>query len=566
MHASRDVGGAAAGGAAPGGVAAVLVEAPVAPYRRAPWVERVPGPTWAPRWDRRIVAALVALAAMLRIPNLGRAYWVDEGISVGIAGHPLAQIPGLLRHDGSPPLFYVILHGWLRWFGSSPVATHSLALATSLAVVVAAAWAGRILFGRAAGLAAAALAGTSPFLNWYGTETRMYTLVCALSLVAVTFAVRAVRHRRGADAVGAVLAGAALLYTHNWGLYLVAATVGVVAVRAWRDGDRRLGRSAVAAGAAVGVLYLPWVPSFAAQATSTAAPWAVPPGVGDIFADPASMMGGTVGVLVAPLLVLGSWWTLSERRAARLLSTDEDRAGSDGAGLLAVVGVATLAIGWLVAQVEPSWTVRYLAVTFGPLLLAAAGSLAGTSRGRAVLLGVCALCSGWSLIGTVLPNTSAGSAKSNVAAVATAASAYLHPGDVVVVTQTEQMAVLRHYLPAGLTWVTPTGPVADPTVVDWRNLVPRLQGAEVCATVLPSVAALPPGANVLEIAPLRAIGASGSTWSRTVNGRVVDIEALLAHQSALEATRSFAEATVPKPFSAVVGELFVKQPGAITCP
>jgi hypothetical protein len=39
--------------------------------------------------DTLIVGALVVGAAALRLPTLTRAYWVDEGISVGIAGHPL---------------------------------------------------------------------------------------------------------------------------------------------------------------------------------------------------------------------------------------------------------------------------------------------------------------------------------------------------------------------------------------------------------------------------------------------------------------------------------------------
>ena len=251
--------------------------APALRARPRPWLERLPEAPWAPRWDVRIVAALIALAALLRLPNLGRSYWVDEGISVGIAGHPLWQIPALLRRDGSPPLFYYLLHYWLRWFGSSPAATHTLALLISLGVVVAAWWAGWTLFGRAAGLAAAGLAATSPFLNWYGTETRMYTLVCGLGLVAVTLVVRALRWRRLADAVGAVVAYAALLYTHNWALYLYAVTVAVLLVRAARDGDRPLARAAILAAAAVALLYLPWLPSFVVQARTTAAPWAVPP-------------------------------------------------------------------------------------------------------------------------------------------------------------------------------------------------------------------------------------------------------------------------------------------------
>lgn len=533
--------------------------------RRTPLIERVPEVPWGPARDRLIVAALVLVAAVLRLPTIGRGYWVDEGISVGIAGHPVRQIPALLRHDGSPPLFYLALHWWMQWFGTSPAATHTLALGISLGVVVVAWWSGRTLFGRAGGLAAAALSATSPFLNWYGTETRMYTLVCGLSLAGVTFAVRGVRRRRAADAVGAVVTFTALLYTHNWGLYLAVVTGGVLAVRAVLGGDRRLLRAVLLASAAVAVAYLPWLPSFLAQARSTAAPWAVPPGIGDFFADPASMLGGTLGILVAPLLALGGWWTRAERRAAVSADVEQPSAGGDGVGLLVAVGIATLVAGWMAAQVDPSWTIRYLAVAFGPLLLASAGALACTSRGRAVIAAVCALCTAWSAVGALLPNPSAYSAKSNVAAVAAAASLDLHPGDVVVVAQTEQLAVLSHYLPAGLTYVTPTGVVSDPSVVDWRNLVPRLRAADVCQTVLPLIAALPPGADVLEINPLKAIGASGSQWSRVANGKVTAVDRLLAGQPSLTATRSYAEATVPRPFSAVVGELFVKQAGAVRC-
>ncbi|HMC40057.1 MAG TPA: hypothetical protein VKI19_10380, partial [Acidimicrobiales bacterium] len=42
--------------------------------------------------DRNVVGLLVLLALVLRVPNLGRAYWIDEGISVGIASHPLGRI------------------------------------------------------------------------------------------------------------------------------------------------------------------------------------------------------------------------------------------------------------------------------------------------------------------------------------------------------------------------------------------------------------------------------------------------------------------------------------------
>src|SRR2546423_12074966 len=83
------------------------------------------------------VAAFAVLAATLRLRALSAPYWIDEGISVGVAGHPLSAIPGVLRQDGSPPLYYLLLHLWMALFGSAPSSTY--ALYAGLAIVCVAA-------------------------------------------------------------------------------------------------------------------------------------------------------------------------------------------------------------------------------------------------------------------------------------------------------------------------------------------------------------------------------------------------------------------------------------------
>lgn len=505
--------------------------------------------------DRAAVAALTVVALALRVPNLGRAYWIDEGISVGIASHRVGQIPHLLRLDGSPPLFYLVLHYWIRLFGSSEVATHALPLMASLAAVPLAYWGARDIFDRRAGIAAAALMATNPFLNWYSTETRMYTIVVAVAIVALTLTLRAVRDRRLRPAAGAVVAFAALLYTHDWAIYLVAATGAALVAMAWERGDRRLAFWVGVAGAATVVLWAPWIPSFVAQARTTAAPWAVRPAVGDFFADPATALGGTIGFLIAPLLAAGVWYTRRRRPLG------------DGrlAGALGAIGLLTAGIGWLGAQIEPSWTVRYLAVIVAPFLLAAGGALASSQTGRRVVVAVCGLLGVWSVIGSVLPNPNAPYAKSNVKAVALAAAPQLAPGDVVVVTQTEQLAVLAHYLPAGLQYVTPTGGVSDPYVVDWRNIVKRLQGANACAAVAPWIDNLPVGAHILEVNPVRKLGAAGSAWSKAVTAQVISVDELLADDPSLVPIGTYAEAVSPQPYSPVVGELFRKTAAGARC-
>jgi hypothetical protein len=152
-----------------------------------------------------------------------------------------------------------------------------------------------------------------------------------------------------------------------------------------------------------------------------------------------------------------------------------------------------------------------------------------------------------------------------VAAVANQIAPFLHRGDVVVVTQTEQLAVVAHYLPAGVEYVTPTGPVNDPYVVDWRNLVHRLQLATPCQAVAPVVNAAPAGTQIVEIDPAKRLGASGTSWSKAVNSQVLAINALLASDPSLTEETTAAPALRPRPFSPVSATVYMKHGGVGAC-
>jgi mannosyltransferase len=78
---------------------------------------------------------LTALSLFFRTRELGAAYWIDEGLSWGISSHHFFSIPHVLRQDGSPPLYYLMLHVWMRLFGTSEQATHVLSLIPALATV-----------------------------------------------------------------------------------------------------------------------------------------------------------------------------------------------------------------------------------------------------------------------------------------------------------------------------------------------------------------------------------------------------------------------------------------------
>src|SRR3954454_6746501 len=130
-----------------------------------------------------VVVGLLAVSLFLKTRALGASLWMDEGLSIGISSQPLLDIPHVLRQDGSPPLYYMLLSIWTSVFGSGPGETQGLSVAISLLGVPAGLWAGWSLFGRRAGYIAASLFALNVFLTAYAQETRMYALMVVLSLL-----------------------------------------------------------------------------------------------------------------------------------------------------------------------------------------------------------------------------------------------------------------------------------------------------------------------------------------------------------------------------------------------
>src|SRR3954449_936869 len=64
-----------------------------------------------------VVLGLMAFALWHHTRALGQALWMDEGLSIGIASQPLLDIPHVLRVDGSPPLYNMLLGVWTRLVG-----------------------------------------------------------------------------------------------------------------------------------------------------------------------------------------------------------------------------------------------------------------------------------------------------------------------------------------------------------------------------------------------------------------------------------------------------------------
>ena len=435
------------------------------------------------------VVALVAVAAMLRLRALSAPYWIDEGISVGISSHPLDAIPGVLRQDGSPPLYYLLLHVWIAVFGSAPSATHALSAAFAIACVPAAWWA-VAPFGTWTAIVAGGLMALDPFVGLYADETRMYSVLLLVALMVCGAFLRAFVLRRRAHLASFAILLALALYAHPWGAFLVAASgLAWLALLAVGPSRRTLALDGLLAFGGAALLFAPWVPTLLYQAAHTGAPWSHRPTGRSLTRAVARIWSGQRAELVllpAAAVGLGVAAVRGGRRARRAVLG------------VAVIGAATLLGAFAYSRFgTPAWALRYLVVVLAPLAL-----LVALGLGRLALLGPLAVLATSLFAWHGRPTVAALEHKSNVTQVARELAPALPRGTLVFSTQPEQVPELAHELPAGMRYATPLGRVADAGVMDWRDALARLDAARFAAVLGPQVRRMRRGARLLLVQPV----------------------------------------------------------------
>jgi mannosyltransferase len=429
--------------------------------------------------------------------------WLDEALSVNIAKLPLAQLPGALVQDGSPPLYYLLLHYWMLLFGQGDFAVRALSGITSTVTLPFLWAAGKRAGGRPTAWAALLLGATSPWAVYYGTDTRMYSLM-ALEAILWYLAVRRALElpsRGRLIALGAVTA--ALMYTHYWDLYLVAVGGAWLLVRAWverRSGEPRAPEYPGAAAKSLvamicgGVVWLPWSPVFVFQVLHTGTPWAGAPSPVDLLSVFGFFAGvGAWGELLTFLLFGLVGLAIFARPGPRATSVIVEMRAQPRARFVAVLVAGSLGAAVLAGILTgAAFDNRYIAVVF-PLfvLLCALGVTTFTSRKvtSAMLAVACTA-------GLLTAQDQNSQPRTQAVQVAAVLNAQAQPGDMVVYCP-DQLgpAVDRLLKVPDVTQVTfPRG--ISPARVDWVNYLSVIQNTDVGTFAEGIVKKLNPGSTL----------------------------------------------------------------------
>ncbi|XHF31249.1 glycosyltransferase family 39 protein [Pseudomonas chlororaphis] len=219
------------------------------------------------RWAREHwLIPILLLATVVRFYDLtAAAIWGDEGSSLLLARYSLSGIWTHAAFDVHPPLYFMLLHGWIGVFGDGLLAIRSFSALAGIATVGLGVSLVDRLATRRAAIIAGVLLALLPTAVRYSQEVRMYALLGLLligaTLVLVKWIRRPQRHRY--LLIYALLMTAAL-YTHYFAVLAALSHwlyLGLIRLLPGYRLKHLQRKDWWLANLAIVVLYLPWLPN-----------------------------------------------------------------------------------------------------------------------------------------------------------------------------------------------------------------------------------------------------------------------------------------------------------------
>lgn len=208
---------------------------------------------------------ILLLAAATRFYDLtAAAIWGDEGSSLLLSQYTLGEIWVHAAHDVHPPLYFMLLHGWIAVFGDGILAIRSFSAWPGIFCVGLGVWLVAQVANRRAAILAGVLLALLPTAVRYSQEVRMYALLGVWLLgatLALVYWVRQPWRRR--YLVYYTLLMSAAFYTHYFTALCVLAHwsyLGLLRLQA-SPANRTLNLPGWwLANVAIVLLFAPWLP------------------------------------------------------------------------------------------------------------------------------------------------------------------------------------------------------------------------------------------------------------------------------------------------------------------
>ena len=210
-----------------------------------------------------ILLGIILIGSLLRIYHLGtESIWLDEAASIDGSKESLVSvIESSGRLHNVPPLYFVLLHFWMLFFGTGEIAVRSLSAIFGIVSIFVIYHVGCQLFNRKVGLISSFLSAISRYHIQYSQEARAYSLLQLLTLLSFSFFIKIVKtdNKRELYFALLLLTNVCLAYTHPYGLFVIVSQI-VYFLFLWSE-YKRLRFWFLGVQVATVAFFSPWIPT-----------------------------------------------------------------------------------------------------------------------------------------------------------------------------------------------------------------------------------------------------------------------------------------------------------------
>lgn len=215
-----------------------------------------------------------------------KTFWLDEAWSWSLAKQDIRQMLIATAGDNQPPLYYVLLHFWLK-ASSSEFFLRLPSLFFGLAAILIFYKIARELLTKNAALTATTIFALSPLQIYFSGETRMYSLWALFSLLSFYSFLKICQKPQLVYYLLFTFSSLLSLYTHYFSLFFLLALNCFLVLKRKKYPKQLIALAITQAG--IFLLFTPWLIIFFRNAHPQ--PWGPPL----IFSVPATFLSFALG-------------------------------------------------------------------------------------------------------------------------------------------------------------------------------------------------------------------------------------------------------------------------------
>ncbi|HEX8924028.1 MAG TPA: glycosyltransferase family 39 protein [Patescibacteria group bacterium] len=332
-----------------------------------------------PPESRKLLLIIILLSAGISIFSLYRlSIRLDEAQSIWMSTKSIAALLKITAEDVNLPLYGAILHFWMQFWGTRIEMVRTLSLIFFIATLPVLYSMAEESSNKTMALLTVALFSFSPFIIWYTSEARTYTLFALISSLNHLFFLRYLRSKGDSGKLGYFLSTVAGLYTHYFFLFFLASQALYATISIIRKKERRYLWGYYGIMLAAFACFSPWIYYVVKEGTaSNTQPLIPPPTSFNIIQAIVNFIFGFQSLPLQSALI--SLWPISLILLFFAL-TQKDKLGTKNLGYFFIMTFLPIAMVFTASYVRPIFLSRYLILATPSLFLLIAWMLLNHPR------------------------------------------------------------------------------------------------------------------------------------------------------------------------------------------